>query len=386
MPPAARLQKTLIGAGLAFVSGLALLSACTSLPPPAEQQAPPPTTTAPATPAQLRPVAAELRHLFTTESLAAFHRACPAILRRTDASGLTTTDDWRPACNDRTDDPVRFFQQHFTALQLDDGRGLVTGYYEPEIRAHLDPQPGAIPILTRPTELVEFNLADWGQDGGRLAGVLQDGRIRPAPDRAAIDQGALSNTPALAWTQDRIGFFFLQIQGSGVLRLDDGQRLRIGYAGHNGHDYVAIGRLLKERGELTEVSMASIHDWLQQNPKAGIRLMQENPRYIFMRRLSGNPDGPIGALGVPLLPRVNVAVDPALLPYGTPIAITTTDQPQPLELLAIAADTGAAIKGPNRFDIFFGAGNDAAAMAGYLAARSQAVILLPKPAAARLQP
>lgn len=323
----------------------------------------------------------------TQGALDAFRRACPALLARPDASGLTTPADWQPACADAEPDPATFFARHFAPVRLGDGTGLATGYFEAEAPAARTATPGSVPILARPPELVDADLGRFSDAlaGQRIAGLLQGQTLVPAPDRAAIEAGAFAGRGLeIAWAPDPVAFFFLQIQGSGTLRFPGGQKLRIGYAGRNGHPYVAIGRLLRDRGELTEVSMETIKGWLRAHPADGRALMRENPSWIFFRVLPATDSGPTGALGVPLAPRVNVAADPATLPLGAPVWIETTVAGAPFKTLAIAADTGSAIRGANRFDIFFGAGADAERRAGPLQSPLKAVILLPKSAVARL--
>jgi membrane-bound lytic murein transglycosylase A len=320
-------------------------------------------------------------------ALEAFRRACPRLLAREDASGLTTPADWQPACVDPGTDPASFFSRHFAPVRLDDGRGLATGYFEPEIAGLAAPASGAAPVLARPPDLVDLNLKDWKIEGGTIRGVVKGNRVVRAPDRAGIEAGAFAGRGLeLAWAADPVDLFFLHIQGSGRLRMADGSSLRIGYDGQNGHAYVAIGKLLKDRGILPKPGMAEIKDWLRANPAEGAALMRENPSYIFFRKLPDTIDGPIGALGVPLLAEANAAADPSTLALGTPVWIETEVGGAPFRRLLVASDTGGAIKGPNRFDIFFGAGAAAGAKAGPLAAPLDATLLLPTTAAQRLRP
>ncbi len=295
--------------------------------------------------------------------------------------------DWQAACADPDTSPPAFFARHFEPVQLGDGRGLATGYFEPEIAGRASAAPGAAAVLARPPELVELNLRDWKIEGGTIRGVMRGNRVVRAPDRAAIEAGAFAGRGLeLAWAADPVDLFFLQIQGSGRLRMPDGSTLRIGYDGQNGHSYVAIGKLLKHRGIIARPGMAEIKAWLRANPAEGALLMQENPSYIFFRKLAENIDGPIGALGVPLIAEANAAADPAAQPLGTPVWIETEVAGAPFARLLVASDTGGAIKGANRFDIFFGAGDAAGARAGPLAAPLAATLLLPRSAARRLQP
>jgi membrane-bound lytic murein transglycosylase A len=207
--------------------------------------------------------------------------------------------------------------------------------------------------------------------------------------RAVIEAGALAGRGLeLLWLDDPVDVFFLHIQGAGRVVLPDGGIIRVGYAGDNGRPYVPIGRLLAERGEIPrdQVSMETIRAWLKRDAARGAALMRENPSYIFFRRLPDTIDGPIGALGVPLLPQANAAADPASIPLGAPVWIETIVDGRPFNRLLVASDTGGAIRGPNRFDIFFGASPEAGRMAGALAAPLEARILLPNSAAQRLKP
>jgi membrane-bound lytic murein transglycosylase A len=321
----------------------------------------------------------------TEDAREAFRRACPALLKRTDRSGLTRPEDWAAPC---ADTGPGLFGRHFRAVRLGDGTGLVTGYYEPEIAAFRDARPGAVPVLGVPPDLVEIALGDFLADlqGRTIRGRWDGGRFRPYFTRAEIEDGALSgHAPVLAHA-DPIDLFFLQIQGSGRLRFPDGTVERLGYAGQNGHAYVAIGRLIRERGLHPKPGMAEIRDYLAANPEAGRALMRENPSYVFFARRDANTDGPLGSLGVPLLPRANVAADPAVMPLGAPVWLRTEVDGTRFEAVMVASDTGGAIRGANRFDIFFGSGAEAERVAGALSSRGEALILLPKAAAARLAP
>src|SRR5438045_309428 len=189
----------------------------------------------------------------------------------------------------------------------------------------------------------------------------------------------------LAWAKDPVDLFFLEIQGSGRIRLDDGTVMRVGYAGQNGRDYIAIGRLLRDRGILPPggANMQSIRDWIRANPDQGRELMRENLSYIFFKELTG--PGPPGALNTPVTPRATVAADPNFVPLGAPVYIHDADRRE-VNGLWVAQDVGGAIKGPNRFDTFWGAGPDAATIAGGMSANGQALILVPKGVAARALP
>lgn len=330
-----------------------------------------------------------------TRSLAAFRAACPAVLARPDRSGLTRPEDWATPCEaaQSATSPTAFFSAHFTAVRLGDGKGFATGYFEPEIAASRTPGPGyATPLYRRPPDLVEADLGlfrpEWR--GRTLRGQIKGQKITPYPTRKAIAEGALAGQRLeLAWAADANAAFFLEIQGSGRLRLPDGTIMRIGYDSQNGRDYVAIGRVLRDQGKLEPpISMSSILDWLRSHPVEAPAIRAANPSQIFFRELTGlSPEqGPIGALGHPLTPRVSAAVDPAFTPYGAPLLVTRPGEPV---MLQIAADTGGAIRGPGRIDMFRGPSpldsGAAASEAGNLASSIDITLLLPNAAAARLQ-
>jgi membrane-bound lytic murein transglycosylase A len=325
-------------------------------------------------------------------ALAAFRASCPRITWRMDRSGLTLPSDWQGVCRDAetATDAVRFFAEGFEAVVLGpDGEGFATGYYEPEIAASRVRAPGyQVPLYRRPPDLVEADLGAFRPEwqGRTLRGRLDGRRIVPYYGRAPINEGVLAGKNLeLAWAADANEAFFLEIQGSGRLRMPDGEIMRIGYDTQNGRDYVAIGRVLVDAGELPKdgVSMASIMAWLRAHPNQAELVRQSNPSVVFFRELSGlSPqDGPRGALNIPVRPQVSVAIDPAFIPYGTPL-IAQLEGAAPR--LHVAMDTGGAIKGPGRLDIFQGSGAEAGAAAGGLASKARVVLLLPRRATARL--
>ncbi len=320
-----------------------------------------------------------------------------------------TVADWEPVCTaalamDVTDDKGArdFFESAFTPLAVEvDGKaeGLFTGYYEPLIDASRTPDDRFhVPLYQRPPELVTVDLGEFREDlkGRRIAGSVVGGRLRPFASRAEIEAGALSGRDLeLLWADDPVDVFFLQIQGSGRVRLPDGNILSVGYDGPNGRDYTSLGRLMVARNILhpDHVSSPIIADWLRNNPVAGAGLMAENASYIFFRFLDG--DGPLGAEGVVLTPGRSLAVDRAHLPLGAPIWLETThpdpnaspgpDAPQiPFQRLMVAQDTGGAIKGAVRGDVFWGFGEEAEIIAGRMANRGRFWLLLPEKLAARL--
>ncbi len=316
-------------------------------------------------------------------AVAAFLISCPRLLQRTDRSGLTTAADWGQPCAAATQaaDPSAFLRDNFDWVRIRDGKAFATGYYEPEIRGSRLRAPGYdVPIYAKPASLVRCTRADGTTGRGRLD---EAGHCVAHFTRTEIEQGALSSETPIAWAADPIDLFFLQIQGSGRLKLPDGGVMRIGYADQNGHRYVAIGKVLRDRGILQpgKAGMKEIVTWMRAQPDGGAALMRENPSYIFFRELTGS--GPLGAMNVPVTPLVSVAADPSFVPLGAPVFLRL-DAAVP-NVAWVAQDTGGAIKGANRFDTFWGSGSFAERTAGALASTGEALILIPKSAGARLR-
>jgi len=384
------------------LASLVLLAACATKPaPPPEVPASAPLPTPP--PAPLPPPSPIGRNAVETgvkvetprvlkqdeaaRALSAFRASCPAVRSRNDASGLTQPGDWQSLCSQAASLDASFaagfFYYGFDWVRVGDGRAFATGYYEPEIEGSRTPQPGYVPVFRLPPDLIRCTKADGTTGRGRIDAT---GACVLYFTRAEIENGALSGKALeLAWAKDPVDLFFLEIQGSGRIHFDDGTEMRVGYAGQNGRDYVAIGRLLKDRGLLPPggTSMQAIKDWIRANPDQGRALMQENSSYVFFKELTGL--GPLGALNVPVTPRASVAADPNYVPLGAPIYLDKADRSEVLGLW-VAQDTGGAIKGPNRFDTFWGAGPDAVATAGGMSANGEALILVPKGTAARALP
>lgn len=323
-----------------------------------------------------------------TRALTAFRLSCPGLLRRGDKSGLTQADDWAPACAaaETATDTRGFFIDQFEAIQVGSGQSYATGYYEPEIQgSRTRDAANQVPVYAKPDDLVEIDLGTFTET---LKGRLISGRVSglkfvPYYDRGEIDDGAIAGqVPVIAWAADPIEFFFLQIQGSGRLKLADGSVMRIGYAGQNGRDYVGIGALMRDRGLVVpgQLSMQGIMAWLRANSDQGRAIMRENKSFVFFREIMG--EGPIGALGIPVRGRVSVAVDPSFVPLGAPMWLDL-DRPEASGLW-IAQDTGGAIKGANRVDTFWGAGEEARRIAGGMSGRGPAYILVPRGTLARL--
>ncbi|HEU4960435.1 MAG TPA: murein transglycosylase A [Sphingomonas sp.] len=323
-------------------------------------------------------------------ALAAFRTSCPSLVRRTDTSGLTRAADWQPACDAAQSvsnlDAAAFFVRWFEADQVGDGTAYATGYFIPEVRASRERRSGyEVPIYGRPSDLIDVDLGAFADSlkGKKIRGRVSGASLVPYYDRTAIEQGALEGSaPVLAWGADPAAVFFLQVQGSGELRLRDGSILRVGYADQNGFDYTGIGKLMLDRGLIGrgEASMQGIVAWLRAHPDQGREIMRENKSFVFFRTL----DGPaVGALGLPVTGGASIAVDPKFVPMGAPVFLSMdrTDATG----IWVAQDTGGAIKDANRFDTFWGAGDTAAAIAGGMAARGTAFLLLPKGTLARLQ-
>ncbi|HEU0310175.1 MAG TPA: murein transglycosylase A [Sphingomicrobium sp.] len=381
-----------------FALGLALfVAACATRrpeppapPPPAPAPAPTPVPPVPPPPATAREAGvavaspAALDPAEAGRALAAFRLSCPVLVRRQDQSGLTLPSDWQPLCAEAqaVTDPVAFFRERFEWVKVGSGEAFATGYYEPEIRGSRTAQAGfEVPIFSVPDDLVRC----YGPEGKGRGRVDHEGHCVLYYSRAEIEDGALAGRGLeLGFAADPIELFFLQIQGSGRLLLPDGRVMRIGYADQNGREYVAVGRLLRERGILPPggAGMDAIVGWMRSQPDGGKSLMRENPSYIFFRELTG--PGPLGALDVPVSARASVAADPKFVPLGAPVFISL-DRPEASGLW-VAQDTGGAIKGANRFDTFWGAGEAARQTAGGLAAKGRALILLPRGVASRAQP
>lgn len=323
-------------------------------------------------------------------ALAAYRSSCRALVTRTDQSGLTRGSDWQPSCDAaqqwQTGNARQFFQRYFETAQIGDGQAFATGYFEPEIRGSRTRRHGYdVPVYGLPADLIEADLGRFSDDlaGRRICGRVDGRAFVPYYDRAAIEEGALAGRGLeIAWAADPIEFFFLQIQGSGRLRLPDGSVMRIGYAGQNGQAYTGIGGLMRDRGLLApgQASMQGIMAWLREHPGEGRAIMRENKSWVFFRELTG--PGPLGALGYPVAGQVSAAADPRFVPLGAPVFLSL-DRADATGLWVVQ-DTGGAIRGANRFDTFWGAGDDARAIAGGMSARGTAFLLLPVGSVARL--
>ena len=339
-------------------------------------------------------------------ALAAFRASCAHMAAPLGGTGVAaelggTSAAWQPACTAArgvaNDDMAAraFFEsmlQPYAIAQGGDAQGLFTGYYEPEVHgARMEGGAYQTGVLAKPSDIVSVDLGAFSDDlkGKHVSGRIQDHALVPYYTRAEIMAGAIrSQRLEFLWLDNPIDGFFLEIQGSGRVALPDGRVLRVTYAGQNGRPYVAIGRVLIDRGEIAreQVSLQSIRAWLMAHPDQAQAVMNQNPSFVFFRELTGtNPDeGPPGAMGAQLTPGRSLAVDRAFLPLGAPVFIDTTDplDGTPWRHLAVAQDVGGAIKGAVRADIFFGWGTDAEARAGKMRGKGRAFVLLPRQDAA----
>jgi len=290
-----------------------------------------------------------------------------------------------------------FFESNFIAYALispeSGDSGMITGYYEPVINgSRKQSAVHRYPVFGVPEDLVVVDLGALAPGlmaypevrNQRLRGRVEGRRLVPYYSRAEIDaRGAGFAAPAIAWTADPVELFFLQIQGSGQIELENGERVRIGFADVNGHPFRSLGRYLVERGELAleQASMQSIKAWAAANPQKLQQALNANPSYVFFRELALSPsDGPIGALGVPLSAQYSLAVDRRFVPLGAPVYLATTWplSSEPLERLMAAQDTGGAIRGAVRADFYWGSGVEAGALAGRMRQQGKMWLLWPR--------
>lgn len=284
-----------------------------------------------------------------------------------------------------------FFETHFTPHRVlhEASEGLLTGYYEPILDGSRRPEARfPIPIYRRPPDLL--NLVDEAMRGARGETLTHaretDNGLQPYPTRAEIESGALKGRGLeLFYLADPVDVFFMQIQGSGRIRLQDGTAARVSYDGKNGHPYSSIGRYLINTGQLAaaQVSLGALAKWLKSDPERAKEVMWHNASYVFFRELSGDEaKGPLGILDIPLTPGRSLAVDASVHPIGTPIYVsapTLSHVPRfaPFQRLMIAQDVGSAIKGAERGDIYFGSGRAAGKLAGGTKHAGNFFVLLP---------
>ena len=309
---------------------------------------------------------------------------------------LRTQAAWQSVCEigaalpDPSQETIRrFFETRFTPWQAvnADGSdsGMITGYYEPLLRgSRKRTNTYRYPVYGTPDDMLIVDLSELYPElkNMRLRGRIDGRRVVPYYNRAQIENGTAPVTgKEIVWVADAIDLFFLQIQGSGRVRLDNGEMVRLGYAEQNGHPYRSIGRLLVDRGDLPleRASMQGIKNWGLQNPDKLQDLLNYNASYVFFREMPANLPGPLGALGVPLTAQRSVAIDPRYVPLGAPLFLNTTmpNSRTPLNRMMMAQDTGGAIRGAVRADFFWGFGDEAGAQAGRMRQNGRIWVLLP---------
>ncbi len=332
----------------------------------------------------------------------AYQRSCNRILKRNSQSNFDENpifgkmQEWQIACrkfdkiNSKNPTALRqFFEQNFTVYKVygdNDPTGLFTGYYEASLKGSKTRKGSyQYPLRARPDDLVMVDLGEFREElkGQRIAGRVKSGRLKPYETHGEIAAGQLpsSQDKTLVWVDSAVDAFFIQIQGSGIVSLDNGNIMRVGYAGQNGHPYYAIGRELIKRGALSKdnVSMQSIRDWLIQNPTQAREVMETNKSYVFFNEIDG--EGPVGGEGIALTPMRSLAIDHSIIPYGMPAFISVehpTEQNKKINRLMMAQDTGGAIRGPVRGDFFWGYGTKAEELAGKMKSEGQYWFLIPK--------
>jgi membrane-bound lytic murein transglycosylase A len=349
----------------------------------------------------------------TRGALAAFRHSCPVLSRLSPTQTLGsrgyagTAADWIAVCavlppaGSDAAATRDYFESRFAPVKIgSDTQGLFTGYYEPEVRVSSKRHGEyATPIYGLPPDLVTADLGLFHSDlaGQHITGRLEGDKLLPYPTRAQIDRDGPGAAPVLLYADDPVAVFFLHIPGSGRARLEDGSMLRLAYAGQNGRPYTPVGRTLIAEGVLdrAHMSMQAIAAWLHANPGEAPGVMESDASYVFFREMPvGDPTlGSPGSEGVPLTPEASLAVDTSVHPLGIPVFIATSapdaDPAKPERIfnrLFVAQDTGGAIKGIARADIFWGFGTAAEAIAGRMKSTGGFYVLLPKDAAARLAP
>jgi membrane-bound lytic murein transglycosylase A len=338
------------------------------------------------------------------QAFAAFRASCRPIAAQRKLSadpkalGLSLRDPCRAAKAAELSDGAKaraFFEAHFLPLRisrLGEGEGFVTGYYEPVIdgsRTQTDVY--TVPVYRRPSNLFVRGVrpdAVGLPNKGQVFRKIGRRKLVPYYDRAEIEDGAIAGRGLeICWLKNQTDLLFTQIQGSARVRLEDGATLRINYDAHNGYPYTPVGRILIDRNIVPkdQMSMQRIRDWMDQNPDGAKELRRQNRSYVFFRQVQlSDKDEAVGAQGVPLTPGRSIAVDKALHVYGTPffiegeLPIESEQSKTPFRRLMVAQDTGSAIVGPARADIYFGAGADAGRVSGRLRHNARFVILIPK--------
>lgn len=327
-------------------------------------------------------------------ALDAFKRSCPSLKWRKGWASVCDTAQQQSSSSARL-----FFTRHFNVYEIQavtrskdkslqvQSKGMMTGYYEPLLHgSRVQEGVYQVPLLAEPNDLITVDLDQVHPQlkGLRLRGKVQGQKLVPYDTRAGIVQRKELNQRAIAWVQNPVDAFFLQVQGSGRILLSDGQYVRLGYANNNGYSYRAIGRYMVDRGYLkwNELSMQNIRAWAEKHPDKIQDVLNQNPSYIFFteRKSQSYDEGPIGAQGVPLTSMGSIAVDKRYYQYGWPMIVDIKQSRPALRMTraVVAQDTGAAIKGAIRYDFFWGFGEKAGELAGRQKSEVKAWVMLPK--------
>lgn len=403
--------------GLIFATGALVLAACPrggGMPTPSPSPTPRPTVTDPADAMQPLAAGTEVRLVDDAGEWDSLRQAIKRSIAYYRVQPATETFVFGP--REVTAAELRASLETFLALLGDDptpeelagrisehfelyesvgdewGETLVTGYFEPVIEASLKRRKGYdVPIYRKPSDMIYVELGDFDEalQGEHIAGRISGKKLVPYWTRKEIwsDRALSRRGLEIAWAKDPVDVFFLEVQGSGTLKLPSGKERRIGYDGTNGHRYESIGRLLIDEGKIPEeqMSMQAIRDYLQANPQDVARVLHHNASFVFFRFLPGEP---VGNLGQPVTPERSIALDHRLLPKGA-LAFLMTERPQiaedgtvssdgPMARFVLSQDTGGAIRGPGRVDFFWGRGPEAAARAGAMNHPGRLVFLVPR--------
>ncbi len=324
-----------------------------------------------------------------TDALAAFLQSCQILASRTEWSAVCALGAAVPP-KARPESIRRYFQDNFAPFKVvnadDTTTGLVTGYYEPQLRgSRVRTEIFKYPIYSQPQDLVSVDLSDVYPDlkFKRLRGRVVGNKLVPYFARSEIESsGEPLKGLELVWVDDAVELFFLQIQGSGQILLPDGSRMRVGYADQNGHPFRSLGGALIRRSQIKaeHASMQGIKAWAARNPAKIQQFMNINASYVFFKQLPNDLSGPIGTLGVPLTGERSIAVDQRVVPLGVPVFLSTTfpNTKTALNRLMVAQDTGGAINGAVRADFYWGFGDSAGSQAGKMKQQGRMWVLLPK--------
>ena len=325
----------------------------------------------------------------SAEAFGAFLQSCTVLKTKLEWQEICNLANSLPA-NSKQDTIRQFFRGNFDPFRVinadESETGLVTGYYEPLLRgSRVRTAEYKYPVYGRPQDLITVDLSDVYPDlkFRRLRGRLVGDRLVPYLERREIGADTLPlRGLEIAYVDNAVELFFLEIQGSGQIQLADGSRLRVGYADQNGHPFRSLGGLLIRRGEIKpeRASMQGIREWARRHPARVPQFMNANPSFVFFKELPDDSGGPIGTLGVPLTAERSIAVDQRVIPLGVPVYLSTTfpGTRQELNRLMVAQDTGGAINGAVRADFYWGFGDDAGAQAGRMKQQGRMWVLLPR--------